>query len=244
MHTPKPSSCSRCARRGRSSLAAADVVINPHAAWPSSAAPGAHAAHAGAPAPGSPGTGPDHQQQHHHHAGSRARAPAPVQPAPAPAPATTNTTVVTPASMAQPEPSVSGSYETNYINTPVFSTGATVFAISYGAGVISAASTDTKSNDRLYVPLVGPWLALHDRVHDNNCGALSNSRCDTNTTAEVLLVVDGVFQAAGLLAMVDGVFDPGSHEVSATVASNKKVHITPAPVGANADPGIWAMGRF
>lgn len=182
-----------------------------------------------------------------------APAPQPAAPAPAPTPTTNNTTVVTPAAMAQPETTttsdtgVTATTETAYINTPVFSTGATVFAISYGAGVISAASTDTKSNDRLYVPVVGPWLALHDRIKDNNCGDLGNASCDSNTTAKVLLVVDGVFQAAGLLAMVDGVLDPGTTEVhhTATVAKNsKKVHFAPAPVGDHADPGFWAMGRF
>ena len=125
-------------------------------------------------------------------------------------------------------------------NATMFTTGALVFAASYGASVITAASSDDndRGNHRLYVPVVGPWLALNDR---GSCD-VSQSRCDHETTAKVLLVADGVFQAAGLLGMLDGVLQPSSHRVMARTAKlDTKVHVTPTVAQG---PGVAVFGRF
>lgn len=148
-----------------------------------------------------------------------------------PAPATT--TVIAP---TEPEYEI---VEDSY-NAPIFVTGALVFGAAYGASVITAASTDdSRGNHHLYVPVVGPWLALNDR---GDCNALLQS-CDNETTAKVLLVADGIFQAAGVIGMIDGIFQPSTHRVIRRSAKlDTKVRVTPTTL--HGQPGIVAFGRF
>jgi hypothetical protein len=167
----------------------------------------------------------------------------PQQPAQAPEPpAPPPTVVVAPAPL--PEPSTytpTERYEevTDTYNAPIFTSGALVFAASYGASVIVAATDSGRGNDRLYVPVVGPWLALHDR---GSCD-ITRASCDNETTAKVLLVADGVFQAAGLLGMIDGLLQPSTHRVvTRTTRLDTKVHVTPTLVAG--DPGVGVFSRF
>lgn len=137
-------------------------------------------------------------------------------------------------------------YETVYddYNAAVFTTGALIFAASYGASVVAAAqaSDDNRERgfDRLYIPFAGPWLALSDR---GDC-PITSASCDSETTTKVLLVADGIFQAAGVLAMIDGILEPSSHRVQVrNTKLDRKVRVTPATVGKG-DPGVAVFGRF
>jgi hypothetical protein len=171
---------------------------------------------------------------------------------PAPSAPTTTTTVVTPAPPQQPPSPVvvvnpepeparttivqpANSYEVyDAWNAPVFATGALVFAGTYGASAIVAATSDHPGADRLYVPVVGPWLALNDW---GDC-PISEPRCDSNTTDKVLLVGSGIFQAAGVITMVTGLLSPTSHTVTTRTADAKKLKVTPT------GRGIAVLGRF
>ncbi len=188
---------------------------------------------------------------------AHADVPADPYAAPAqPAPATNNTTVVAPPP-AQPQqpvvvvnPDTAPQRTTTIVardpetttvrdawNAPVFATGALVFAGSYGASAIVASSSDHEGADRLYVPVVGPWLALNDW---GNC-PITEPRCDQNTTDKVLLVADGVFQAAGVVTMITGVLNPTSHQVvtaQRTAENAKKIKVTPT------HNGFAVVGRF
>jgi hypothetical protein len=180
------------------------------------------------------------------------------QPAPAPAqqqPTTTNsTTVVTPAQPApaqqppvvvvNPEPRpvrttvVQRDPETYTVtdswNAPVFATGALIFAGSYGASAVVASTSEHPGADRLYVPVVGPWLALNDW---GNC-PIEQPRCDENTTEKVLLVADGVFQGAGVITMLTGLLVPSTHTVVGTPRTAAKTRITPT------HNGFAVIGKF
>jgi hypothetical protein len=143
-----------------------------------------------------------------------------------PEPRPTNTTVVT------REPEATEVYD--QWNAPVFATGALVFAGSYGASVVVAGSSDHVGADRLYVPLVGPWLALNDW---GDC-PIEEPRCDTNTTHKVLLVADGVFQAAGVITMVSGLLSPTHRTVYTQRTAQTKPRVTPT------SNGFAVVGRF
>lgn len=153
----------------------------------------------------------------------------PAQPPPPPVvivnpppPATTTTMI------EEPE------YETytDTWNAPLFTSGALVFLGSYGASVVVAATSEDdeidRGNDRLYVPVVGPWLALNDRP---DC-PVENEDCDLETTKKVLLVADGVLQAGGVITMVAGLLSPTEHRVirRPTMVS-KKVRVSPSAGG-------------
>lgn len=186
--------------------------------------------------------------------------PAAPAPAPAPAPATSPTPVIVnqnqqgaptptvppPQTYTPPasEPAPAGEdphYEevADSYNAAMFTSGALVFAASYGASAIVASQDSNRGNNRLFVPVLGPWLALGDR---GSCD-INKSSCDHETTAKVLLVADGIFQAAGIVGMLDAVIQPGTHRVAAHVARNdKKIHVTPTVT--NGSPGLAALGRF
>ena len=178
--------------------------------------------------------------------------PAPVEQQPAP---TTNTnTVVTPPAQPQqqqpvvvvnPQPQVpppttvvttnpEGTEVSDSYNAGVFATGALVFAGSYGASAIAAATSDHVGADRLYVPVVGPWLALSDW---GDC-PIGQARCDQNTTDKVLLVADVVFQAAGLVTAITGLLVPTHHTVYTSRTAANKVRVTPT------HNGFAVLGRF
>lgn len=182
-----------------------------------------------------------------------------VQPAPQPAPTTTTTTVqtqpapqptapvvVVPPQQAAPPPTTvistqSGDADVvrDPLNAPVFATGAVVFGGTYLASVLVAGSSSEKGgHHHLYVPLAGPWLDLADRP---SCDP-TNTACDHETTTKVLLVADGVFQAAGVLTMLDGVLDP-SRRSRAAVVADKKVHVTPTTF-AGTGGGLNVFGNF
>ena len=176
--------------------------------------------------------------------------PAPNDPDEAPPPTTVQgpTVIVTPP--PAPTPVVAVPPEPEYLevynsyNAPVFATGAAVFALSYGASVVTAATTDNdRGNNRLYVPVVGPWLALKDR---GPCDILKSS-CDHETTAKVLLIADGVFQAAGIIGMLDGLLQPSTRRV--LVTQNKvdtKTRVRPTVIGSvsGSAPGVSVRGHF
>ena len=117
-------------------------------------------------------------------------------------------------------------------NAPLFTSGAIVFLGSYGASVVVAAMSEDdevdRGNDRLYVPVLGPWLALDDRP---DC-PIEQESCDMETTKKVLLVADGVLQAGGVATMIAGLLSPTEHRIIRRPAvTSKKVRVSPSAGG-------------
>ncbi len=116
----------------------------------------------------------------------------------------------------------------------VLTGGLTTFALSYGAALIVAATSSHAGDNRLFVPLLGPWLDLGAR---GGC-PIGNQSCDRETTYKILLVTDGVFQAAGILAIASGLLSSDERTASTT-----KVRVVPVSL-AYGSPGLAAFGRF
>ncbi len=134
-------------------------------------------------------------------------------------------------------------YRTDYWGAPVFTSGVLVFGASYGAAVITAASSDHKGDNRLYVPLLGPWLDLGTR---GSC-PVSSSSCDHETTDKVLVVVDGIFQAAGFISVIDGIFDPRRHGGTIDRTAERGVHVHPTAMATSHGepaPGLALSSAF
>ncbi len=173
----------------------------------------------------------------------------PNAPAPTPAPVDPAPTEPQPVVIVNPPPPApvyteEPQYETysDTWNAPLFTSGALVFLGSYGASVVVAATSEDdtvdRGNDRLYVPVVGPWLALNDRP---DCPVEQES-CDMETTKKVLLVADGVLQAGGVVTMIAGLLSPTEHRViRRTPVVSKKVNVSPS---AGGNPGITLFGHF
>ena len=111
-------------------------------------------------------------------------------------------------------------------DAPLFVSGALVFAGTYTASVAVAVTTDHTGGNQLYVPVVGPWIALDEW---GNCAA-ANPSCGQSAADKVLLVADGVFQAVGLVAMIDSLLAPAHYRVNARTADHG-IHVSPSRNG-------------
>ncbi len=119
----------------------------------------------------------------------------------------------------------------------LISSGLVTFGLGYGAAVVVAATSKHQGDDRLYVPLLGPWLDLGDR---GSCSVEMRS-CDHETTNKVLLVGDGLVQGAGALTLLVGLLTP-PHPAYASKDS-PKYQIAPVSLGRG-KPGLMAFGTF
>ena len=123
-------------------------------------------------------------------------------------------------------------------NAPVFSSGAVLFAGTYIASVVVASQSSHQGDNRLYVPVLGPWLDLGTR---GSCDVTLSS-CDNETTYKVLLVADGLFQAVGVLGVLDGFLMPHHHRRDAIIADYQ---VVPTSVGhGEPAPGLAVIGSF
>lgn len=154
---------------------------------------------------------------------------------PTPLPATQSagtTTTVSPLN----EPVIDARTERSTLpNTPLLVTGIVVLGTSYGASAVGAALSDRESNDKLYYPVVGPWMALNDR----DCAAEPCSRKALGTT---LLVGSGVLQGLGAAGMLMSLVIPRTTTREWYLIGNEDVIVAPL-LGAG-ELGAVAVGSF
>lgn len=125
---------------------------------------------------------------------------------------------------------------TTTINTPVIATGVVTFGLSYGLAVAAASMSDNEADQRLYVPLLGPWLDLAQRQDEQEC-PISNQECDGTTTTKILIGADGVFQAVGLATVIYGIMNPR------TVVHDDDVTVVPVAM-QNGGRGLAVKGTW
>jgi hypothetical protein len=117
--------------------------------------------------------------------------------------------------------------------------GLVIFGLSYVPAMVVASTSALDADRTLFVPIAGPWIDLTQRP---GCGPTES--CNSENTAKVFLVADGVFQAIGAVTIVGGLLTT-SHETR-TVRSAKPgpaVHVSPAQMG-NGGYGVAATGTF
>jgi hypothetical protein len=118
--------------------------------------------------------------------------------------------------------------------------GIVTFGISYGIALGVAAGSDHEGDHHLFVPIAGPWLDLGDR---GSC-PLSRS-CAAETANRALIVVDGVFQAIGVLTVVSGFLFPMTRDVTTTTTAKSEPTVKIEPVQyAHGGLGLAAVGTF
>lgn len=119
-------------------------------------------------------------------------------------------------------------------NTPAIASGLTIFGLSYGAAVVAAATSDNEADERMFVPVIGPWLTLADRP---DC-PVEQQECDSQTTQKILIGADGVLQAAGVITAVYGLLTPRT-----VVTDDDDYTVVPVSV-AGGGPGLLLSGKF
>jgi len=162
-------------------------------------------------------------------------------------------TVITPSPEPSPQPTVVvveptpqgdmvSRRERNGPNGQMIVGGIVTFGVSYGTAAIVGATSEHQGDDHLYVPIVGPWLDFADR---GACGPPTSASCASETGNKVLLAVDGVFQAIGVLSVAGGFLFTGTHE-STTMsgkAAEPTLQIAPVQYGRSGF-GLSAVGSF
>lgn len=118
-------------------------------------------------------------------------------------------------------------------NVPLLATGLVLLGGSYGASVIVGAASDRKEDDKLFIPVVGPWLDLHQR----DCNA---NPCSNEGLNKALLIGDGVLQGVGALGVILSLVIPQTTTRNWYLIGNKSMAISPQL----SNLGLSAAGQF
>ena len=124
----------------------------------------------------------------------------------------------------------------------MLTSGILTFGLTYGAGVIVAATSDREADHRMFVPVVGPWMALFDR---GDCGGATGRSCDTETTYKVLIAADGIGQGLGALMVIEAFLNPETVTITHSRSAYAKatIRLSPASLAAGGY-GLLASGTF
>jgi hypothetical protein len=128
--------------------------------------------------------------------------------------------------------------ERSWPNRPLLVTGLVVFGGTYGASAIVAAASDRPSDEKLFYPIVGPWMALKDR----DCEVEANDCADGDTFNRFLIGSSGVLQGAGAVAMLLSLVIPESTTKPWYLIGDEE--LTVGPSFASNLTGVTAVGRF
>jgi len=120
-------------------------------------------------------------------------------------------------------------------NRPLLITGTLVLGASYGTAVVVAAVSDRPADDKLYYPVVGPWMDIAHR-------GCSEDPCENNDLDRVLIAADGVAQGLGALGMVLSLVIPEKTTRTWYLIGNKDLIVFPRLGGGMT--GLGAVGQF
>jgi hypothetical protein len=128
------------------------------------------------------------------------------------------------------------SEEVSPVNRPLLLTGGVILVGSYVPAMITAAASDRHEDNRLYIPVVGPWLDLANR----DCVSLP---CPNETMNTTLLIGGGILQGIGAVGVVTSLFIPEKRTRNWYLIGNDTMHVLPTSMGYGA-AGITAGGKF
>lgn len=119
-------------------------------------------------------------------------------------------------------------------NVGLITTGIVTLGLSYGASTIVAATSSNPADQRLYIPVAGPWMNLAERepCHGRACGA--------EGTYKALLVADGIFQGLGALEILGGLLTTETRTVR---TPQRRVSTPPAP-SVRVSPTRFGQGAY
>lgn len=157
----------------------------------------------------------------------------------------TTTYSTTTTTAADYDESVAADRPSGYMpNRPMLITGGVLFLGTYAASAIVATTNDNSYDNKLYIPVVGPWLDMADRPCGlGDCG----SREDVN---QALLIGSGVAQGVGIGMTIAaflvneraGEVRFGSPAERSRAALKPTVQVTPLTFRGGS--GIGALGTF
>jgi hypothetical protein len=124
-------------------------------------------------------------------------------------------------------------------NRPMLITGLGVFGVTYVTGVVFAAKSGLEEDNRLYIPLAGPWLDFAQRPC--NFG----SACTTSdNVASSFLVVSGVLQSAGIIVALTSLAVPERPSSGRIWKVAREPEVRVVPLSLAGGGGLGAVGTF
>jgi hypothetical protein len=125
--------------------------------------------------------------------------------------------------------------EHSWVNKPLLITGSALLVAGYvPALVVSQTSERPIDQNKLILPVVGPWMNLADRDCDDR-------ECQHEDRNKTLLIADGVVQGVGALSMLLSLALPGKTTQNWYLIGDTKVG--PMYVGKSVY-GLGAAGKF
>jgi hypothetical protein len=124
-------------------------------------------------------------------------------------------------------------------NLPLLGVGATTFAVGYVPALAIAGASDHEGDNRLYIPVAGPWLDLLERT----CDGGETLHCGSTAAEATALVFDGLVQTVGVLEMLAALFDPEERMLVERDGRRREVRVVPASLGGRGY-GLWVSGGF
>jgi hypothetical protein len=138
-----------------------------------------------------------------------------------------------------PPPHVTTERESVRPNLPLMGTGLITLTVGYAPALVVAIESDHKGDDKLFIPVVGPWLDMGKR----GCDPLEVN-CGSSGIETAALITDGVVQGLGALQIVAGLVTPQYRTVVHSASNGKpRVRIAPSSLGGRGY-GLFAAGTF
>jgi hypothetical protein len=95
-------------------------------------------------------------------------------------------------------------------NVELLTAGVTGFLVSYAPAFVIASSSDHKGDDRLYIPVAGPWLDILQRW----CSEGETVNCGSTPAEIAALSFDGFVQTFSAATILLAVFSPEERTLS------------------------------
>jgi hypothetical protein len=128
---------------------------------------------------------------------------------------------------------------TKYTPHPgLLATGSLLFLGGYIPSMIVAAESRREADEKLWIPVVGPWIDLADR---GGCPAVGS--CSRESWNKALLIGDGIIQGAGAIAILASLFVPMTTKTYRTTGK-PTVRVLPMQMGTGASLGAGMAGTF
>ncbi len=129
---------------------------------------------------------------------------------------------------------------------PLILSGLVTLSISYVPAFVLATESTVPIDQKLFIPVAGPWMDLANRPM---CGS-ATVPCSLEVGDQILLVADGIVQAAGAIEILAGLAALANEGAPPDTAKNDakenlraSIHFAPAQFGPGGY-GISAVGKF
>ena len=123
-------------------------------------------------------------------------------------------------------------------NGRLLTLGTGALVLGYAPAFVVALTSDHKGDKDLFIPVVGPWFDLGDRV----CTLTETTNCGATGMEKAALVVDGIVQGVGALMMAGSFVIPERSKPRAA-DNSPRVRVVPSSIGGRG-AGMSVFGQF